>query len=185
MNLALLMALPHEAQGFFKDIPVHFCGVGKVNAAYHAAKLSQKGIDGILNLGTCGSQKIPPRSLVQCRSFFQRDMEIKAPGESLPRELVTQTLDLGYPWTSCGTGDRVETISPSSPWDIVDMEGYAIARVCALEKLQFMSYKYVTDMSDGHTVKDWKQNLHSAAQGLYDCLVRLKNQSPFLTFQGI
>jgi adenosylhomocysteine nucleosidase len=47
--------------------------------------------------------------------------------------------------------------------DVVDMEGYALAKVCWLEGAAFTSVKYVTDGADHASGQDWHGNLKLAA----------------------
>lgn len=77
----------------------------------------------------------------------------------------------------CGTGDNFETtLLPSADGlphtgplahlprpTIIDMEAFAIAKVCALEGVSFCSLKYVTDGSDSNASNDWAANLPRAA----------------------
>ena len=56
---------------------------------------------------------------------------------------------------SCGTGDSFVTSGDGITTDVVDMEAYAIAKVCYLNKVDFVSYKYITDDGDAD---DWKRN---------------------------
>lgn len=182
MKLAVLMALPQESQGLFEKhhIPIHFSGVGKVNAAYAATKLIHHlGASAILNLGTCGSHTLAPKTFVQCRDFIQRDMDITVPGDLFPGKISAQTLDLGFTWATCGTADHIETEHRKKTYDVMDMEGYAIARVCALEKIPFYSYKFITDASDTNTRKDWLKHLEPAAKTLYDCFIRFQDHLKF------
>jgi len=52
-------------------------------------------------------------------------------------------------WISFVTSDKGVTT------DVVDMEAYAIAKVCYLNDIDFISFKYITD--DGNA-DDWKKN---------------------------
>ena len=42
--------------------------------------------------------------------------------------------------------------------DVVDMEAYAIAKVCKLENIQFKCFKYISDKADGNAENDWKKS---------------------------
>ena len=56
---------------------------------------------------------------------------------------------------TCGTGDSFVTSGYGINTDVVDMEAYAIAKVCFINKIEFISFKYITD--DGNP-DDWKHN---------------------------
>ena len=63
----------------------------------------------------------------------------------------------------CGTADSFETCAPALPCDVVDMEAYALAKVCHLEGARFACVKYVTDGADHSAGNDWQSNLSNAA----------------------
>ena len=39
------------------------------------------------------------------------------------------------------------------------MEAYALAKVCFVYDVDFISFKYITDNADEHSVGDWEDNL--------------------------
>ena len=43
--------------------------------------------------------------------------------------------------------------------DVVDMEAYAIAKVCKLENIEFKCFKYISDNADDNANIDWNENL--------------------------
>ena len=43
----------------------------------------------------------------------------------------------------------------------LDMELYAIARVCFLENVPLIAWKYISDNADGNSSSDWKKNVRS------------------------
>ena len=47
--------------------------------------------------------------------------------------------------------------------DVVDMEAYAIAKVCKLENIEFRCFKYISDNADENANIDWNENLASGA----------------------
>ena len=55
---------------------------------------------------------------------------------------------------TCYTGDTFET-NISQYDDVVDMEAYAIAKVCYIYGIDFVSFKYISD--DGNP-DDWENN---------------------------
>ena len=48
--------------------------------------------------------------------------------------------------------------------DVVDMEAYAIAKVCKLEKIEFKCFKYISDNADENAKIDWNENLALGVQ---------------------
>ena len=43
--------------------------------------------------------------------------------------------------------------------DIVDMEAYAIAKVCKKYDVNFKCFKYISDKADENAASDWKENI--------------------------
>lgn len=175
----LIMALPVESQGHFEKagIEVHYCGIGKVNAAWKTTELILKNPGKkILNLGTAGSPKLKTHDLVECTSFVQRDMDIRplnfplglTPMDEIPGEIQGTRIFKGLEHGVCGTGDRFEVGPPELACDLVDMEAYAMAKVCKRYSVDFVSIKYITDGSDDQAHKDWQANLLKGAQALFE-----------------
>ncbi len=145
----VVMALEIESQGLFAErgVPVLYTGLGKVNAAYRLARALTEhrakhgSLPQVVNFGTVGSPKLAAGSVVACRRFVQRDMDVTGLGFALgttPFEDVPPTLEFAslfpeLPEGVCGTGDRFETGKPLVDCDVIDMEGYALAKVCHLE----------------------------------------------------
>ncbi len=176
-DVALLMALPGESQGLFEkdNIPVFYTGIGKVNAAYATTDVIHKTkCKVIINLGTAGSSIFKTRDLVEVSSFVQRDMDITPLGFKVgetPFDPIPGGIDL-IPYFSelpkgvCGTGDNFETGTSKVACDLVDMEGFAIAKVCRRMGVQLISLKFITDGADDQAHKDWEANLLPGAQAL-------------------
>ena len=176
-DVALLMALPNESQGLFENenIPVFYTGIGKVNAALTAMDVIHKTkCKVIVNLGTAGSGKFSTHDLVEVSTFVQRDMDISPLGFKVgdtPFDPIPGAIDLipYFPELSkgvCSTGDNFETGTPKVPCDLVDMEGYAIAKVCRKMGVQMISLKYITDGADHNAHNDWEANLKPGAAKL-------------------
>ncbi len=183
-DVALIMALPGESQGLFEkeNIPVFYSGIGKVNAALTAADVIYKTkCKVIINLGTAGSSKFKTHELVECTSFVQRDMDVsplgfkigETPLDDIPSEIETHPLCADLPKGVCGTGDNFETGTPKVACDIIDMEAYAIAKVCKKMNVQFISLKYITDGADQNAHNDWAANMIPGAAKLLEYYYKL------------
>ncbi|TCB49439.1 5'-nucleosidase [Acinetobacter sp. ANC 4779] len=181
-DLALIMALPNESKGLFEQagIQVHYSGIGKVNAAFKAFEVIQKtGCKTLLNLGSAGSSQFDAHALVEVTTFVQRDMDVSPLGFAVgvtpmdddhPAEIhlecYFQHLEKGI----CGTGDSFETGTPKVSCNLVDMEGYALAKVCKKLGVRLISVKYISDGANDTAHLDWEENLLLGAQkllGLY------------------
>jgi len=170
MNNLILLALPEEAPEIKNYMNVFFTGVGKVNAAAAAARL----IEGfrpkhVINFGTAGGITVLP-GLYQVTKFVQRDMLCcdlgMAPGQT-PFDSLPIILDVGGSGLTCSTGDNFVT-NPKLDIDadLVDMEAYAIAKVCISNKIKFSCWKFVSDQADTNASKDWNTMI-SAGQSHY------------------
>jgi adenosylhomocysteine nucleosidase len=173
------MALPQESAGVFDAaaVPVLYCGVGKVNAAIaltrelrryaHAAQPPPL----VLNFGSAGSRVHATGSLVACHEFAQRDMDVSGLGFALgvtpydeaPAVLTFEPRFAHLTAAVCGSGDSFATGASAADWAVVDMEAYALAKVCWLENAPFACAKYVTDGADHAAADHWRSNVHKAA----------------------
>ncbi len=178
-QLLVVMALEIESQGVFEGagIPVLFTGVGKINAAHALTrKLAEYRSTGnslphVVNFGTAGSPSLATASVVACRSFVQRDMDVTAlgfgpgvtPFDSSPARIDFPHTVATLPEGVCGSGDSFETRGATLACDVLDMEAYALAKVCWLENARFTCVKYITDGADHTAAQDWEANLPKAA----------------------
>lgn len=176
----VVMALPTEAQDVFETagIPVLYTGVGKVNAAMAltrtlaAFRHTGRPLPKVVNFGSAGSPRFPAGTVVSCTIFHQRDMDVsglgfkpgETPFEDAPAVLEFASPFSGLPHVSCGTGDCFETGKRLLDFDVVDMEAYALAKVCRAEGTTFACAKFVSDGADHAAANDWQSNLHRAAE---------------------
>ena len=59
--------------------------------------------------------------------------------------------------------------------DVMDMEAYALAKVCWLQGAGFTSVKYITDGADHEAAESWKANLKSAPEQFLEVYGRLRS----------
>jgi len=182
------MALEVEAQGLFARgaVPVLYTGLGKVNAAmslmrrlieYRAAR---QPLPLVFNFGTAGSRRFATGTLVACQRFVQRDMDVSAlgfplgqtPFEALPAQLEFPAVFADVPSGLCGSGDSFETGVAKLHCDVIDMEAYALAKVCHVEGARFACAKYITDGADHAAAGDWQSNLPRAAAAFWQLYQR-------------
>ena len=187
----VVIALRAESAGVFEaaSIPVLYCGVGKVNAAMTLARelvryrLQGDAMPLVLNFGSAGSRRRAAGTLVACHEFIQRDMDVSGlgfplgvtPYDDAPSCLRFEPLFEKLPSVVCGSGDSFATAVSEMDCEVVDMEAYALAKVCWYEKARFACVKYVSDGADHAAADDWQRNLHKAADeflGLYRGVVR-------------
>ncbi len=175
----VVVALRAEAAGVFEaaGVPVLYCGVGKVNAAIALARelsrysLRDQPMPLVLNFGSAGSRCFDTGTLVACHQFVQRDMDVRGLGFALgttpyddaPAMLCFDPLFTQLPAAVCGSGDSFATTAAAVDCAVVDMEAYALAKVCWREGAQFACVKYVSDGADHTAASDWQRNVHKAA----------------------
>ncbi|MET0790294.1 MAG: 5'-nucleosidase [Polyangiaceae bacterium] len=180
----VVIALELEGQGLFEraNIGVLYTGLGKVNAALAlAGKLASLRAQGalpslVVNFGTAGSRSFATGSVIACREFVQRDMDVtglgfalgETPFEALPAKLSFPSVFTGLPEGVCGTGDRFETGAAGLACDVIDMEAYALAKACLAENVPFACAKYISDGADESAAGDWQASLPSAAAAFMD-----------------
>ena len=173
-NILIVSALEVETQGKLDDWDVIYTGVGKVNATMTLVdRLTDYNYvkpDLVINYGTAGSRKIKKKTLVDCTKFVQRDMDVtglgflrgETPFEQDPPVIIQpQHIDfnpIGRNAT-CGTGDCFVEDKSQYYGEVVDMEAYALAKVCYLYGVPFISFKYITDGADEQAHEDWEANL--------------------------
>jgi len=161
--VALKVELPnHDLDP--EEYKVWYTGVGKINATMWATMACiQEDCETIINYGTAGTLNPELKNtLVQVGQVKQRDMDAR-PAADLGitpfEELASPgTIVIGNMPITCSTGDNFVKEPPELKSDIVDMEAYAIAKVCKHFAKNFISYKYVTDLANEDGVNDWKKN---------------------------
>ena len=182
-DILIVCALEQETQGQLGDYDpdVLYTGVGKVNATYKLTSYLESFGEYmpykiVINYGTAGSRELPIGELVDCTKFIQRDMNVSGMGfhrGQTPFEDTEIVLDSNSEFNPigkhyvCGTGDNfvddvpLEAYTFGDNWmcDVVDMESYALAKVCSHYEVPFISFKYITDNADEHSVGDWEDNL--------------------------
>ena len=184
-GILVVFALEAEAQGCFDDFNPIYCGVGKVNAAYRLTRsLAQwRAVHGVppelvLNLGSAGSAFFKAGSVVNCTKFIQRDFDVTplghdpyiTPYEGIPATLANGLRYNSHPEGVCGTGDSFVTSGAATAWNLVDMEAYALAKVCHFEDIPFGCLKYITDGADGQAATSWEAGLADTATKLREAV---------------
>ena len=180
-EVLLIVALKEELpRNLLPEFNIEYCGVGKINATYKALEIISKYEPKlIINFGTAGSLRKNLFGLHEVSHFFQRDMDATALGFKIgvtPFE-ERSVIDFGRTGLSCSSGDNFVSSPPELKTDLVDMEAYAIAKVCVLKNVQFMCFKYVSDNADESASKNWKANASLGATAFKDMVKNLDLQT--------
>jgi len=176
-DILIVCALEQETQGKLEDYRVLYTGVGKVNASLELTKVLQKAHlhylppmpKLIINYGTAGSRELPIGELVDCTKFTQRDMDVTGMGFMKGQTPFENDVPIALDYDQvefnpigkklrCGTGDNFVQTDEDTYSDVYDMEAYALAKVCFGYKVDFISFKYITDNANEHSAGDWEQN---------------------------
>ena len=83
-------------------------------------------------------------------------------------------ITFGREGVTCGTGDKFVTSTPKLKTDIVDMESFAIAKVCKLKNIDFRCFKYISDNADNEAKDDWVDNVSLGAELFIEKINSLK-----------
>tara|TARA_A100001011_G_scaffold321961_1_gene343139 strand:+ start:440 stop:1123 length:684 start_codon:yes stop_codon:yes gene_type:complete len=178
-KVLIVSALEVETQGQLNTYDTLYTGVGKVNATYKLTQFIESWgtefpYDVVINYGTAGSRKIKKKTLVDCTKFVQRDMDVtglgfmrgETPFEKEPPLMLETKSDFNPigRHATCGSGDCFVEDKSQYYGEVVDMEAYALAKVCYHYDIPFISFKYITDGADEQAHEDWEKNLADGIQ---------------------
>ena len=200
MNKPLIVcALEAETQDQLKEYDVLYTGVGKVNATIRLMErlggifLSREGAllpSVVINYGTAGSRKIKKKTLVDCTKFIQRDMDVTGLGFMRGETPFEKDIPFVIPSkcnfnpigrnATCGSGDNFVEDRTQYYGEVVDMEAYALAKVCYTRDVPFISFKYITDGADEQAHEDWEANL---ADGIEEFKNKVLSEIPIIKEQ--
>ena len=167
-KIVFIVALEDELpQAELPNLNIKYSGVGKINATYKTSEIIKNEYpDLIINYGTAGSLRKDLNGLHEVSKFLQRDMDATPLGFKIgetPFDSVSE-IDFGRRGLSCSTGDSFVTTPPLLMSDLVDMEAYAIAKVCWLSGVDFMCFKYISDDADNEAPNNWEKNIWSGKE---------------------
>ena len=177
--ILILVALKKELS--VKDLPerhIHYTGVGKINASVKTLEvIKDYSPTLIINYGTAGTLNEKLKGLVEVNRFFQRDMDATSLGFNIGQTPFDdiEEINFGNDGFSCGSGDTFVTQTPKLKTDLVDMEAYAIAKICYMKNVKFRCFKYISDNANAEANDDWSENV-SAGKKLF--IERMKNLKP-------
>ncbi|MCR9138497.1 MAG: 5'-methylthioadenosine/S-adenosylhomocysteine nucleosidase [Alphaproteobacteria bacterium] len=163
-------------------------GVGPVEAAVQLAAalgaLDADRPDLIVSLGSAGSRDLEQTKIYQVASVSYRDMDASALGfekGATPFLDMPVTLDMpfridGLPAASLSTGANI--VSGNSYDDIdadmVDMETFAVMRVCQHYNIPLVGLRGISDGRDElRRIGDWTEYLHVIDENLAEAVDRL------------
>lgn len=158
-NILLISATKLEHHDTdINGIPIHIIGIGKVESAINTLKLIQKfQPDHVVNFGSCGNLKdynvgeILPIGTVY-DDFYGCVVPEHDPIVISESPFKLFTTDTFYDSSAVYSNTYIDNVRKC---DLVDMEGYSIAKVCLSENISVSLYKWISDSGDS---TDWKAN---------------------------
>lgn len=167
---------------------VLFTGVGKINAAYSLTRylVGHPEVKTIINYGTGGgAYRVEMGHLYKCTTFLQGDINCgqltDGPGITFGDDVaVSGVINFGTEGLILRTQDQFVTdvdaldmfehLVNDEKFNIVDMEAYALAKVCASMGKDFHCYKYISDDASEDADEDWYDNVAGGEELFYDIL---------------
>lgn len=138
--MTLIVTALNQEFPFCDEFNILYTGVGKVNASIglltHLEK--NKDIDTVINVGTAGGVNVERNTIVECGIFT--DGELSYPGY-IPEVITHDSTKL-----LISTFDTFQISLPNKHCNCVDMEAFALAKICEIKKLKFLCYKYISDI---------------------------------------
>ena len=170
-DVVILAALPEEfvlaIDSRYKTV---YTGVGKINAARVTTQaILELQPQLIVNIGTAGSVSKDLSGVVSIRHVVEHDMNafpLCKRGET-PFDKVSPKLSSDIGELTCATGDSF--ISVVDPWFIqegvavVDMELFAIAKVCTAFGINWRACKLISDHLNENSSSDWSNSLSKSS----------------------
>ncbi len=146
---------------------VVYSGVGKLNAAITLCDaLASYQPKQVINYGSAGALRADLSGLYRVTRFQQRDMDARSLGFALGQTPFEDNviIELDEVGLTCGTGDHFVSAPPEMTSDIVDMEAYALAKICQRKAIEFHCFKFISDNADDDAATDWAQKLMVGAR---------------------
>lgn len=167
MNYVIVSALKEEFP-FENEFNVLYTGVGKINASISLLSYlyNNPHIDTVLNVGTAAGIINKKNQVVSCGTFIEGEFDY--PGYTLESIIINPDLFI------LATFDSFQTSIPKRKCDFVDMEGYAFAKICKINKIKFFCFKYISDIiGDNNQDLDWLENYHKGRFLLKEKVIKL------------
>jgi len=183
----IVSALPNELPNVLPE-KILFTGVGKINATHVLTRYlsAHPEIKTVINFGTAGAAYgVKKGELIKCTTFLQGDMDCGeltgGPGVTFGDDTIYKdVLQFGTDGLICRTQDQfIQNVHAldmmghlimDNRFNCVDMEAYALAKVCTYMSKDFVCYKYISDDADGEANSDWQDNVHAGEELFYNVL---------------
>jgi len=165
----VVVALRIEA-AHLRDVDVVLTGIGKVAAAVTVSRaIAQRRPSSVLNVGTAGALHDGLEGPHVIGRVLEHDVDHAflrgLTGEDSVGEIVLDAAE----GTTLATGDTfvsdpVLRAALAARAHLVDMEGFAVARACALAEVPCRMVKVVSDAASEEAERSWKQQADRTAR---------------------
>ncbi len=169
--IGIIFATNEEAAPFLKkDLPsnvmVEISGVGLEAARLSSERLVKKGAKTLINVGICAGlhNRVRRGSVYRIASVFTEELKAAVNiglGLGL-KKLVSVEKPLH---------DTLRKKELARDYDLLDMEGYAVARVCEQNDIPCLLLKGVTDFGDNFAKEDIKKFIKPTSKTLAEALI--------------
>lgn len=168
-GLLVVVAVRQEA-AYLHDVDVVLTGIGKVAAAVAvSAAIAERQPSRVLNIGTAGALRDGLEGVHRVGRVLEHDVDHVALGALIGEDLTGEVvLDPRLPVT-LATGDAF-VADPAvramlaQRADLVDMEGYAVARACQRAGVPCDLVKVVSDTASHDAARSWVDEVDATAR---------------------
>lgn len=167
----VVVALRSEAR-YLDDHDVLLTGIGKVAAAVAVSRaIAERRPSFVLNVGTAGALRDGLEGTYRIGRVLEHDVDHeflrRLTGEETVGEIV---LDPDEP-TTLATGDAfisdpVVRAALAARAHVVDMEGFAVARACAVAGVECRIVKIVSDTASEDAARTWVEEADRTARSI-------------------
>jgi adenosylhomocysteine nucleosidase len=164
-NFVITAALISEFP--FKDeFPVIYTGAGKTNATLNLCSYlnSHPQTQLVINVGSAGGITERIGSVIECGIFI--DGQLDYPGY-IEEHIVYQASK-----KICLTFDNFITKTPEKIGNCVDMEAFSLAKTCSRMGVNFLCFKYISDIiGENNQENKWLEN-HKSGKDLLKEIIK-------------
>jgi adenosylhomocysteine nucleosidase len=154
MSNKILIVAALEKEYPFNDLNVLYTGVGKINAAINLFDflIKNRDINFVINVGTAGGINIERNKIIECGIF--QDGQFEFP------DYEEEIISFNESKAKILTFDHFILKKPNKDCQCVDMESFALAKVCKKLNLNFKCFKFITDIvGEKNQQNDWLDNM--------------------------
>ena len=170
MNEPLVVVAVRQEAAHLRGVDVVLTGIGKVAAAVAvSAAIAERRPSFVLNVGTAGALRNGFEGAHVIGRVVEHDVDHAALGALIGEEISGEVvIDPSSPVT-LATGDAFVAdpglrLALAARADLVDMEGYAIARACERAGVPCRMVKVVSDTADADAGMTWQEQADRTAR---------------------